>query len=471
MPSSIRRILAAVVAAAVVAGGHQAYLYFSRLVTVGERRIDPMAEVDPRRGYHLVVWEYEVPLPWESGAHRQALEDAIAEFRKVWPNITVELEVLPWHAGHARLREALAKGEPPDVYSMPLGARKVDPEWQVPVEPYLAREAREDLLPSAARALSDRDGLWGWPRWVQPKVWVAREDMASELARPRSRWTREEFLSVLAAVKTRSGAYGLALNPYDPSAFVEAMVASTGKNLIGNDGSRGWSVDELTRGFAFFQELIRRGLVDEDPASMARSRLARFWNRRAAVIAPVNPWLLQHLMSRGGVTGSADGGTGEGEHLAVAVPPPAFDAAPGPARHPAVVAGYIVFRQKEDRGDDHIKAAMLLAEHLSRRMGPWEAARLFAVPAHPSSWNAWRSDAGLPQKELDLLIEWARAAVGPPLVDAFAQIEERAIESVLAPQFLRLWDGVDAETLAQEVAAGVDGLRAVVKLDAALKNR
>ncbi|MBO2520612.1 MAG: hypothetical protein CW345_02225 [Firmicutes bacterium] len=461
--SIFRRLAAAVAAVLLAVGGYQAYRYYHRLVPVGDRRIDPRAEIDPRRGYHLVVWEHEVPLPWDAGAHRKALEEAIAEFRRAWPNIEVTLEVLPWQEGHARLREALAKGTPPDVYGMPLGARKVDAQWQVPVGPYLSKEARDDLLPSAVRALSDADGLWAWPRWVQPRVWVAREDLSPELARARPRWSGEEFAAAVAAVKTGSGAYGLALNPFDPSAFVELMVATTGKNLIGDDGTRAWSVEELARGLEFFRELIRRGLVDSDPDRMARSRLAWFWTRRAAVVAPVNPWLLRHLLTRGGVTGSGQGEEEEPGHLALAVPPPSLSTGRGPGRHPAVVSGYAVFRQQEYRGDDHTRAAMALAEHLSRRMGPWEAARLFAVPAHPSAWDGWRAEAGLPRKELDLLVEWARLAVAPPLADAFANVQEKAIETVLAPQFVKLWDGADPEALAREIAAGVDGLRAMVK--------
>ena len=464
MLSNLRRWFAAVAAVVLIAGGYQAYVYFSRLVKVGDRRIDPLAEVDPRRGYHLVVWEHEVPLPWESGSHLQALEDAIAEFRKVWPNVHVQLEILPLHESHTRLREALAKGEPPDVYGMPLGARLIDREWQVPVDPYLTKEAKDDLLPSAVRALRDRDALWAWPRWVQPKLWVAREDLTPELGKARSRWSKEEFLATLAGAKTQFGAYGLALNPFDPSAFIETMITSTGKNLIADDGSRGWTVEEITRGLEFFRELIRRGLVDDDAEAMARQRLARFWNRRAAVIAPVNPWLLQHLMTRGGVSGGNAAGDQEGDHLVLAVPPPSFADGGGPPRHPAVISGYAVFRQKEYKGDDHTKAAMLLAEHLSRRLGPWEAARLFAVPAHPSAWNGWRTDSGLPQKELDLLVEWARAAIGPPLADVYAHVEERAIEAILASHFVKLWDGADPAALAQEIAAGIDGLRAVVKL-------
>ncbi|HLS90433.1 MAG TPA: ABC transporter substrate-binding protein [Limnochordia bacterium] len=460
----LRRWVAALFILLALSGGYWYYTYSSRLIRVGEVRIDPLATIDPEREYRLVVWEHEVPLPWDQGAHREALTQAIEEFRSVWPNVTVDLQVIPWHADHARLREALASGTPPDVYGMPMGARLIDPRLQIPVHPYLSPEAKDDLLPSAVASLSDEAGLWAWPKWVQPQLWVVREDLTPALERGRSHWTKGELLSALKEAKEHSGDAPLVLNPFDASAFFEVMVASTGKNPIGRDGSREWSVDEIAHGLAFFQELIAQGLTGRDAAAMARRRLAQFWNRRAAMIGPVNPWLLRHLMTRGGVVDDGAGPEGSASHLALAVPPPTFLDASSRARLPAVISGYVVFRQQAYQGDDHTRAAMALAEHLSRRLGPWEAAHLFAVPAHPSAWPAWRDDAGLPAKELDLLVEWARSAIGPPLRDAFAHVQDRAIETVLATSFPKLWEGQEPRALAEEIAAGIDGLRAVVKL-------
>lgn len=465
MAPSLRRVVLVVAVALAVFGGYRYYTYVDRLIQVGDRRIDPMVEIDPAREYRLVVWEHDVPLPWDSASHRDALNVAIDEFRKVWPNVHVEIQVLPWHADHSRLREALASGDPPDVYGMPLGGRKIDVNWQVPVHPYLSVEARDDLLPSAVAALSDDTGLWAWPRWVLPRLWVVREDLTPSLERGRTAWGKEEFFSALADAKTKAGANGLVLNPYDPNAFVEIMIATTGKNLISPDGTRAWSVEEMAQGLAFFEELVERGLTGRDAPGMARTRLAQFWNRRAAAIAPVSPWLLRHLMTRGGVVDDGQDPDGEAnQHLALAAPPPTFTPTSSPPRHPAIVSGYVVFRKPEYQGDDHTRAAMALAEHLSRRLGPWEAAHLFAAPAHPSAWRSWREDAGLPAKELDLLIEWARAAVGPPLDDTFAHIQQKAIEIVIATHFPKLWEGGDPSQIAEEIAAHVDGLRAVVKL-------
>lgn len=449
---------------ALIAGG--IFYYWtaaSRMIRVGEVRIDPLAPIDPNRRYHLVVWEHEVPLPWDEGAHREALAAAVEEFTQVWPNVTVEVLFFEWHEGHGKLREAIAKGAPPDVYGMPLGVRLVDPAWQVPVDAYLTQEAAQDLLESARRAVTLDGRAWAWPRWVLPSLWVAREDLTPELEKARPSWTAEQFLEAAADARTKAGAWGLAANPFDPYLFVDVMVASTGKNLIGADGRRAWSTTEIEQALAFFKELIDRGITDADPGRMSRTRLASFWNRRAAVIAPTTPWLMRHLLTRGG----ASAGPGAGEeplpesagHLALPVPPPAAGRPAGALR--ATVAGYAVFRQEPYQGDDHTRFAMFLAEHLSRRLGPWEAAHLFAAPAHPSALERWRADAGLGAKELDLLVEWAQAALAPPLLDAHAEQQARAVEA-LGEEFVKLWSGGDPSDLAAQIAIAVDGLRAEV---------
>jgi len=450
----------AIAAALIIAGG--AYVYWSyqgRLVQVGDVQIDPNASIDPSRSYTLVVWEREVPLPWETGAHTEAVNEAISEFQKVWPNIHVELRIFGWEDGHGDLREALSDGNPPDVYGMPLGTRLIDAHWQIPVTPYMSAEAAQDTLESALRAVSADGVAWGWPRWILPQVWIAREDLTESLGGSRVAWNADEFLEILAESKTKSGSQGIMLNPYDGNLFFEVMVASTGRNVLDETGRRAWSVEEMTQALTLFDTIIDRGLTLNDAARMSRTRLATFWNRQASIVAPVNAWLLRHLMTRGGVVGDEGGLSDEVQHTSVAVPPPTV----GTTQHyPALVGGYAVFRKEPYQGDDHTKAAMLLAEHLSRRLGPWEAANLFAVPAHFTSWEMWRTDSGLPEKEIELLTQWSSKAIAPPLADGHASRQQRIIDHVLGEAFVKLWSGVEPLQIAEEIAQAIDGVRAEV---------
>lgn len=464
------KIVVAVGLIALIAGG--AFVYYSttnRLIQIGELRIDPKSQIDPNREYHLVVWEHDFPLPWDKESHAEALQAAIDEFEKVYPNIRVDIERLEWSEGYARLRESLDQGDPPDVYGMPLGARRADTELQVPVSPYMSDESREDHLAQALRAVTFEDEIWSWPRWILPRVWVGREDLTSTLAESRTAWSFERLTQALTAVKQETGARGIAVNPYDPSLFADVMIASTGQNLIGKDGNRGWSVEFMEAGLTFFRTLIDLGLMESDADRMARTRLLQFWNKRTAVIAPVTPWMLRHILTRAGVLHLEESLPDDTEHKALALPPPA--ASEEHSAHPANVGGYVVFMQSEYQGDDHTKASMTLAEHLSRRLGPWEAAQLFGVPAHPTSWDAWREDAGLPEKELDLLIEWVRRAVAPPVLDTHAHQQQKAIEEIVGAEFPKLWKNVSPRDIAESIARKVDGLRAQAPSPSKLPNR
>lgn len=444
-----------------VAGG--AYLYTTwnrRLIPSGSVRIDPQARIDPSRSYQIVVWVPEAPLPWDRGAHRGAVSEAAEQFARVFPNIEIRVEFLPWHEGHARLREALALGQPPDVYAMPQGARKVSDELQVPAGPYLSEESRADHLPRALE-LVHLDGYeWAWPTWIRPHVWVARADLHQELAQSIPAWTAAHLEPLLARIRQESGVRGLALNPFDPSLFMDVMARSTGRNLIGPDGERAWSVEEMEAALAFFASMIERGLTWPNAEAMSRARLAHFWNRQAALVAPVNPWLLRHLLVRGGALNAGDTAPESARRQAAVVPPPAVGDESG--SYPATVGGFVLFRQREYKGDDHTKAAAMVAEHLARRLGPWEAAQLLAVPAHPTTWDAWRADAALPEPVYDLFVLWASRAVAPPVHDDHAHQQQKAAERVIAAQFPRLWQGDAPRQIAEAIALHVDGLRAEV---------
>lgn len=458
--------LAIVAALLLLVGGFFVVQKVRRQIVVGPVRIDPRAEIDPEKTYELTVWEHEVPLPWDAGAHHKVLAEAVAEFEKAWPNVKVQLVMLPWHEDHEQMREALATGAPPDVYGMSLGVRKLSPEWQIPVGAFMNPQTKGDTLPAAMQSISDPDGLWAWPRWVLPRQWVVREDLSPDLQVGRRGWTSAQFLEVIGKAIAANGGTGVALNPYDGNLLYEVMVASTGKNLIQEDGSRGWSVEELTAGLSFFKSLIDGDMTGDDVERMSRSRLDAFWNRRAAAVSPVNPWLMRHMLTRGGVASLPPGNPGDAanvRHLVLPAPPPTVNPATLGRFQPATVSGYAVFRREPYLGDDHTKAAMLLAEHLSRRLGPWEAAQLFAVPAHPSTWERWRSESGLPAKESDLLIEWAKIAVAAPLADTPAMMQQRAIETLLPQELVKLWRGASPESIARSIADEVDSLKAMAK--------
>lgn len=324
-------------------------------------------------------------------------------------------------------------------------------------------------MPVALKSLTDQGRVWAWPRWILPSQWAVREDMAPALEVARTSWTTDDFVRVIREATENSSAVGVVLNPLDGRLFFELMVASTGKNMIDAQGTRSWSDEEINQAVAFFKSLIDEKLTRNDIDSMSRSRLADFWNMRTAAIAPVNPWLMRHLLTRGGVFSSPSVSPEEKDlsrHLVLPTAIPSLSSETAGKYQPATVSGYVVFRREPHQGDDHTKASMMLAEHLSRRLGPWEAAQLFAVPVHPSAWEHWRTDSGLPKKETDLLIEWAQVAVTPPILEHVETIQRRAIEEIFPAAMARLWQGASVDDVALSIAQSIDALNAMAKATA-----
>lgn len=443
----VKTVIAISLLGMVVTGSVWYATYKGRLVKVGDVAIDPIVPLDPEREYRLVLWDHHVPLPWDVGAHDHALASAIAEFEKVYPNIRVELRILPWDEGHGRLKEALLQGTPPDVYGMPLGVRLMDPAFQVPVTPYMSLESRQDHLDRAVEAISVDNTVWAWPRWVLPRVWLTHKAFVSSVGGVAP--TFEQFIDAATKDREQKGTWALAANPFDPTLFTDVMIASTGRSFINDQGLRAWTADEMEEALSFFAALLERRLMDHDPQRMGRRRLMHFWRDEAQVIAPVNPWLLRHILLR------SEGVVDERQPVLLSPPTPRTDR----SGHPALLSGYAVFRQEAYQGDDHTKAAMLLAEHLARRLGPWEASHLFAVPAHPTAWQHWREEIGLPDDEVDRLIAWAQLATASPLVDAHAQMQGAAVERIIGAELPRLWDGASPAEIAQSIARRVDGLQ------------
>lgn len=446
-----------------LAGGYGVYTKLGRSVLVGDLRIDPFTEINPDKQYTLVLWESTVPFLRNEEAYRNAFVEAIEQFESTWPNIRVTIHQVPLEHSRDLLEEALQNGNPPDVYSMASGITKISDDAQVPIDPYISDESKGDFLPGVIQALTHERKIWAWPRSVLVDQWFVRKDIDEKIEEVVIGWTTDQFIEYMKGVVTKTGGYGVSLNPYDGQLLAQVMIASTGKNSLDENGERAWSTQELASAFQFFDRLIKEGLTDKNEARMSRSRLADFWNRNTVAIAPVTPPLMGHLLIRGGVVMSGDQHD-DGPALVLAAPPPSFNRGSAGKFSPASVSGFAVFVSEPYKGNDHTKAAMLLAEHLSRTLAPVEASEIFAVPVHPSTLGRWQTDAGLSMKEANVLATWANGAVTPPIDDRSAQMQRRIIDEVLGVKLIELWQGGSPEEIAQDVADSIDGLRAMAKI-------
>lgn len=443
----VRRALIVLVAAALLFGAWSWYTWQSRLIVVGELRIDPATPVDPNRRYHILLWEEDLYLPGHGmQPYRDAVHEAIRELAAVYPNITVEVVFFTADELARQLEEAIAAGVGPDIVATSRG-HLVDPGVQVPVDPYLTPDARDDLLPFAAAAVSLDGRLWAWPRWVGLHLWLHHADAAGVDA-PEPAPSGEALLARAEALHSR-GIDLVAYNAYDPALLTGIITATTGKPLL-QGGLVQWEEDEIAAAAAFLQQLAAAGYVPDDPAEASRSRLAAFWERKAAAIAPVNHLLLHHAFTRvGELTQDEDGSVSPAadSQLVITAPPSLAGALLGVEGE---AAAYAVLVRANYAGDDHTQAAMRVAEHLSRRLGVWLAGRLLGVPAYASAVPQWERGSGLPEAHASRLLALAEHVVAPPVDREWADLDEMLRHQVIAERLPAL---LARQVTAEEFAA------------------
>ena len=441
-------------------------------VVVGEVRINPRVHIDAEQQYRVVVWDYELPLPTGTTTHGEAIRNAAAAFTKAHPNITIDVVIKPWDDA-VSLPDALAAGTPPDVAGLPDGARLISAQLQVPLEHFFSKESAADLYPAARAAATAYGHMWAWPRYIDPAKWAVYMPMwqkSCQTLSPQScrsdgyiaPLTTTAWTAILTECRTKSGGCGIAANVLDTRFYYELTAGMTGTTLLNEDGDIAWKEDDVRNSAALIREWVTRGFLAADIQSAARTRLGRFWSGRNLALAPTTSLLWYHLWQHSGVLVSPDanpanqnsgiGSTGrleEAEHPVTWVTPPTGDHITTVAHVP----GYAVFRQTKYQGDEQTKAAAMVAEHLSRQVGSWEATTLFGVPAHPSAVPEWQEESRLPTPVLQALLDAcvAYTVVTPPADDRLLLAEQRLLADSLLPGLLSVLQGnITAEEFAHD---------------------
>lgn len=425
------RGLLALIVVGLAFGGWHVYQWQSRLVDVGGVRIDPMTEINPSRRYEVVLWEPDLFIPGSGTAQqRQAVLEAVRELSRIYPNISVEVVFVDPAELPDKLQEALDAGVPPDIAGTMLGHR-FDTPLQIPITPFLSEVNRADLAAPTIAAVSLNDTMWAWPRWITMDLWLHHASIGGS-AISSGALDDDAFIE-----RSQAAQHVLAYNAYDPRLFAGIITATSGHGLFDESGTVQWTEDVMLEAASFLYNLRQ-----PQPEQASRSRLERFWEKQATAVAPVNHLLLHHAFTRVGELThpeATDATTGDTHSVLAVTSPPYF------GEHLAgvsgYVAGYAVFRREPHVGDDHTQAVMLVADHLSRRLGLWQASRLLAVPAHPSSLSKWAIGSGLPAVHTTALVALAERLTPPSAHRHIAVLEAEALDKVIAPKLFDLLAG------------------------------
>jgi hypothetical protein len=337
-------------------GFYLSFRYFQQFqrIKIGDReiRINLNAKIDPQKIYHLRLWDYD--WPFLKCRYRQYLLGAIAEFRKTYPNIRVEIRLLDLLTGSQELSKALEAGRPPDLYCSAFDVPEFDFRYQIPVGPFTDRASAQPVYFAAlTRLLAVKGVQCYFPRWARLPIWVGNRTLAQQAGLNLKRFQEEGWnweSVVQAGVKLPEDCYPVAGNPV-PEAVAERLT-------LREDGPEWDVLERIKTGCRF-------------PAGFDSDMIGHFMAGRALFIAGVQPVVFDKLrriqqQQRCGWE-------------AVCLPAPAWAAAHSAA---TVELGVIsVYRQKHNGGNGRVVAAMKLAEFLSVYpvTSPWE--ELMVVPA------------------------------------------------------------------------------------------
>lgn len=133
------------------------------------------------------------------------LQEAIAEFERLNPDVHIEYTRLSWAKGLERMDIAAFAGRPPDVAGAVMQLKYVEAGLLAPLDSYLDEEIpgmpgvtwREDIHPSILRAVQWEGTTWAFPWYKEGFIILVNQDIFRERGVPipeDGQWTWDEFL-------------------------------------------------------------------------------------------------------------------------------------------------------------------------------------------------------------------------------------------------------------------------------------
>ncbi len=191
---------------------------------------------------------------------------AIARYKELNPNVTINGETLGWDGYWARVATQVAGGNPPDIIQM---------DFQ-----YIAGYAQRGSLYALDEFMPDTIDLADFDSYILDSVtvdgklygvglgentitWLYDKVKLDELGLepPRVDWTWEEFSELAEEIYKRGGGEYWGSMDFNKPNTLEIWVRQRGKALYTADGQLGFDVEDVIDWFEFLDDLRRRGAI------------------------------------------------------------------------------------------------------------------------------------------------------------------------------------------------------------------
>lgn len=384
------------------------------------------------------LWTYPVHKQYD-----QELAGLLATFHAQNPDVEVQVEMLSWAEGPQKFEVALNAGDPPDVYWWKLDAKYPKTGLMVPMDGYLSKAERADLLEIGLNGYTLDGKLWGIPLYVFIYTLGGNRELLEEAKVDwrkiqREGWTWEEFIDAARKLtrKLPDGRtqYAFVMPGYNSELLEMLMLNNGATDLVIANGKLGWSQAKIAEAFALIRKLMDDGLMPKECSGMSAGRRWELFNTwDTAMFGRGIPYF--EVMSNQRRADIA-AGVATGKPINYISLPFPYHVGQAPRTYGGA-EGYCLFKQKRYQGDQHTANAAKLLKFLTGPEAGAGACELAYPPVSANGREMFKANlASLNPENVaftdrqTLLINWRK-----PLPLDLAAKESRIISEAVLPIF------------------------------------
>lgn len=237
----------------------------------------------------------------------QAYNDAIAAFSAENPDITVNMEIVPWAEQQQKLITGLTTGALPDVSMLgnnvvaqfqALGALEPLSSYFAAWSEEIGSDITEDIWPGDELYYKLYDEWWGSPVAEETRSLYYRKDLfeAAGIETPPTTWeeTRE-----VAKTLTSGDVYGLGIPggiEYDTIQVFMSVYLGYGAKFLNDEGMCGFDSPEFRDALTFYTNLYLEDKVSPpDTPTYGGPQLEELFRNGRLAMQVTGPWLYKSL--------------------------------------------------------------------------------------------------------------------------------------------------------------------------------
>lgn len=206
---------------------------------------------------------------WGMGEEAKTLPKLADEFTKENPNITVNVQALPWDQGHEKLLTAIASKKGPDVVQMGTSwiPEFADAGILADLTPYVQQYPElnpDNFYAGAVESGKFGDKYVGAPWYVETRVLFYRTDLLKEAGYNAAPATWEELSDAAQKLAARgNGKYGMSIDPKEQSlGFMFAR--QNGAEWFTADGKPNFTDPKFIEAVEYINSFYQNGSAPKD---------------------------------------------------------------------------------------------------------------------------------------------------------------------------------------------------------------